>query len=67
MPSSALRKIRYGATKDTVQHKANELKSMFTNDGNVLLFNIHVNVNADMTTLIKLMDIGTPTNISLLR
>ncbi|WP_297066796.1 DarT ssDNA thymidine ADP-ribosyltransferase family protein [uncultured Duncaniella sp.] len=109
-----------GATKDEVQQKANELKSMFTNDGNVLLFNIHINVdnetivtfpkskdelnsdrfatdlfelssllplryneeickikatdsskrhsamavNADMTTLIKLMDIGTPTNIS---
>ncbi|MDE6824318.1 MAG: DarT ssDNA thymidine ADP-ribosyltransferase family protein [Duncaniella sp.] len=109
-----------GAAKDTVQQKANELKSMFTNDGNVLLFNIHVNVdndtivtfpkskeevngdrfatdlfemssllplryneeickikatdssqrhsamavNADMTTLLKLMDIGTPTNIS---
>ena len=67
MPSSASRKIRHGATKETVQQKANELKSMFTNDRNVLLFNIHLNVNADMTTLIKLMDIGTPTNISSLR
>lgn len=108
-----------GATKEVIQQKANELKSMFTNDGNVILFNIHVNVNnetsitfprsrkelnnrfaidlfelssllplryneeickikstdssqrhsamavnADMSTLIKLMDIGTPTNIS---
>lgn len=108
-----------GATKDVVQQKANELKSMFTNDGNVILFNIHVTpssteetfcpsskdevqgystslyelssllpmrynediaryrndidtsvrhsalgVNADMATLIQIMDIGTPTNIS---
>lgn len=109
------------ATKDEVMQKANELKSMFTNDGNVILFNIHftanksaqsvacpiekgelkgnglgqilfelssllperynvdiarclndprpgrhvaMGVNADATTLIKLMDIGTPTNIS---
>lgn len=109
------------ATKDVVVQKANELKSMFTNDGNVILFNIHftaqkgtdtvacpinkselqgnkyaetlfelssllperynadiarclndnrngrhvaMGVNADATTLIKLMDIGTPTNIS---
>lgn len=101
--------------------QANELKSMFTNDGNVILFNIHftssksaeevacpididemrgnpyaetlfnmssllperynqdisrqlnddrhgrhraMGVNVDATTLIKLMDIGTPTNIS---
>ncbi|MDE5660873.1 MAG: DarT ssDNA thymidine ADP-ribosyltransferase family protein [Muribaculaceae bacterium] len=109
-----------GASKEVVQQKANELKSMFTNDGNVLLFNIHITpnnengltfpkskaelnndryaqdlfdlssllplryneeickikasdpsmrhsamaVNADMSTLIKLMDIGTPTNIN---
>ncbi|MDE6715886.1 MAG: DarT ssDNA thymidine ADP-ribosyltransferase family protein [Muribaculaceae bacterium] len=109
-----------GVSKDEVQQKANELKSMFTNDGNVLLFNIHITpdeeqaltfpkskeelgdsryakdlfdlssllplryneeicrikdtdsssrhsamaVNADMSMLIKLMDIGTPTNIS---
>ncbi|MBD5279041.1 MAG: DUF4433 domain-containing protein [Bacteroides sp.] len=109
-----------GASKSEVQQKANELKSMFTNDGNVILFNIHITpdndngftfpkskdelednryaqdlfdlssllplryneeicklkstdpsvrhsamaVNADMSTLIKLMDIGTPTNIS---
>lgn len=109
------------ATKEEVVQKANELKSMFTNDGNVILFNIHftsaksadeivcpisvdelkgdkyaeslfemssllpkrynddigkylddnrlgrhvaMGVNADATTLIKLMDIGTPTNIS---
>ena len=109
------------ATKDEVMQKANELKAMFTNDGNVILFNIHftseldaepvacpidrseldenalaedlfdmssllperynpdiarclndtragrhvaMGVNADATTLIKLMDIGTPTNIS---
>ena len=110
-----------GATKAEVLQLANELKSMFTNDGNVLLFNIHITsgggectllpvskgevernaysltlfelssllpvryneeiskvradvdksarhtamaVNADMSTLIKLMDIGTPTNIN---
>lgn len=110
-----------GATKESVLQQANELKSMFTNDGNVILFNIHITanksseevacpiskqelngnsyaetlfdmssllpmrynadiekalndsrqgrhvamgVNADATTLIKLMDIGTPTNIS---
>ena len=110
-----------GASKDYVLQQANELKSMFTNDGNVILFNIHITdedtiesiacpimkeelnndvyaemlfdmssllperynadisrclndnrdgrhramgVNADATTLIKLMDIGTPTNIS---
>ena len=109
------------ATKDEVTQKANELKALFTNDGNVILFNIHftanlnassvacpidkselvgnkfaealydmssllperynkdiarclndtragrhvaMGVNADATTLIKLMDIGTPTNIS---
>ena len=109
------------ATKDEVMQKANELKAMFTNDGNVILFNIHfagdeslkpiacpiekrelggnpygedlfemssllperynvdiarclndtrtgrhvaMGVFADATTLIKLMDIGTPTNIS---
>ena len=109
------------APKDTVLQKANELKTMYTNDGNVILFNIHftadldadsvacpiskdeldggylsnalfemssllperynqdiarclndtrqgrhvaMGVNADATTLIKLMDIGTPTNIS---
>lgn len=110
-----------GATKDFVLQQANELKSMFTNDGNVILFNIHISankdasilcppdkqdvasnrlatsmfemssllptrysdriaelrgdlqmrdrytamsVNVDMSTLIQLMDIGTPTNIS---
>lgn len=109
-----------GASKSDVLQKANELKSKFTNDGNVLLFNIHISaednngitfpkerdelgdneyakdlfdlssllplryneeickikstdssarhsamaVNADMSTLIKLMDIGTPTNIN---
>lgn len=109
------------ATREEVVQKANELKAMFTNDGNVILFNIHftanlhadpvacpinkselrgngyaealfdmssllperynqdiarclndtragrhvaMGVNADATTLIKLMDIGTPTNIS---
>lgn len=110
-----------GCTYDTMLQESNELKSMFTNDGNVLLFNIHIApgtsgrivfptdkteltgnryggvlynlssllplrynadiarvrndvdhdirhtamaVNADMSTLIQLMDIGTPTNIS---
>lgn len=110
-----------GAARESLLQQANELKSMFTNDGNVILFNIHftasksaaevvcpieiselrgnsyaetlfnmssllperynadisrclndnrtgrhraMGVNADATTLIKLMDIGTPTNIS---
>lgn len=109
-----------GESADNILQRANELKSMFTNDGNVILFNIHINnsgtmtilpidlsevsgdkystqlfrlssllptrynepisnvrndsdknarhvgmaVNADMSTLIQLMDIGTPTNIS---
>ena len=110
-----------GATKEYVLQQANELKSMFTNDGNAILFNIHISankavcvtcpaskdevsfsslattmyemssllpmrysdriadlrgdgtpinryramsINADMSTLIQLMDIGTPTNIS---
>ena len=109
------------ASKEEVLQKANELKEMFTNDGNVILFNIHftadaktesvacpidknemggnkygealyemssllperynvdiarclndnrpgrhvaMGVNTDATTLVKLMDIGTPTNIS---
>ena len=109
------------ASKEEVLQKANELKAMFTNDGNVILFNIHftanldanpiacpinkselqgnvyaealfdmssllperynqdisrclndtragrhvaMGMNTDATTLIKLMDIGTPTNIS---
>ena len=108
------------ASKEQVVQEANELKEMFTNDGNVILFNIHftpdldansvacpiakselggdpyaetlfelssllperynqdiarclndnragrhvaMGMNADATTLIKLMDIGTPTNI----
>ncbi len=110
------------ATKEEVLQKANELKAMFTNDGNVILFNIHftadldadsvacpiskeeldgdefaetlfemssllperynqniaqclnderpgrhiaMGVNADATTLIKLMDIGTPTTTNI--
>ena len=113
--------VFYHASKEEIMQKANELKSMFTNDGNVILFNIHftpnlnadsvacpiskgelhgdsyaetlfelssllperynrdiarclnddrpgrhvaMGMNADATTLIKLMDIGTPTNIS---
>lgn len=108
-----------GASDDIVLQKANELKAMSTNDGNVIFFNIHVTpnnedkvifptsiseigtsslakklfalssllpsrynedinnfknstnaerhyamgVNVDMATLIKIMDIGTPTNI----
>jgi hypothetical protein len=107
-------------TKDHIIQQANELKAMFTNDGNVLLWNIHITpnnleqvllpigkdelkrdmysellydmssllptrynqaisdirgdsvntrhvamaTNTDMSTLIQLMDIGTPTNIS---
>lgn len=34
-----------GATKEYVLQQANELKSMFTNDGNVILFNIHISAN----------------------
>lgn len=108
-----------GAEEDVVEFKANELKSMSTDDGNVIFFNIHVTpnnsestlfpaevkdvvdsnlakklfnlssllperynseidsikqtnggqryramgVNVDMATLVKIMDIGTPTNI----
>lgn len=109
------------ATAEEMQQEANELKSLFTNDGNVILFNIHISPNnsesvtfptnikeltgsdygrtlfnlssllptrynadiarlrndddnnvrhvamaqnAAMSTLIQLMDIGTPTNIS---
>lgn len=109
------------ATVEQMQQEANELKSLFTNDGNVILFNIHISPNsgdsvtfptniaeltgsdygrtlfnlssllplrynadiarlrhdsdnnvrhvamaqnASMSTLIQLMDIGTPTNIS---
>lgn len=108
-----------GASEDVVEFKANELKSMSTDDGNVIFFNIHVTpnntdsilfpsrssevgnsnlakrlfnlssllperynseinsikqtdsgqryramgVNVDMATLVKIMDIGTPTNI----
>ena len=107
-------------TREQVVQQANELKAMFTNDGNVLLWNIHITpnqleqvllpigkeelkgdkysellydmssllptrynqaisdirgdsvnarhvamaTNTDMSTLIQLMDIGTPTNIS---
>lgn len=109
-----------GATDEYILQQANELKAMFTNDGNVLLFNIHIvpdqeakvvfpiskselgdnkyaqllfdmssllperynqdianlrgdegkerhsamAINADLSTLLQLMDIGTPTNIS---
>lgn len=110
-----------GTTKEEMLQFSNEIKSMFTNDGNVILFNIHVApnqgsqvvfpvnkdelnnnrygstlyemssllplrynqmissirahnddqarhvamaVNSDMSTLLQLMDIGTPTNIS---
>ena len=108
------------ATTEQLIQQANELKAMFTNDGNVLLWNIHItpdnqeqillpigkdelkgdkysellydmssllpsrynlpisdirgdsvntrhvamSTNVDMSTLIQLMDIGTPTNIS---
>jgi hypothetical protein len=31
-----------GVNDDTMQQLANQLKSLFTNDGNVLLFNIHI-------------------------
>ena len=110
-----------GTTRNRLMQQTNEIKSMFTNDGNVILFNIHITasksaeevvcpidkqelqgnkyaellfeissllpirynadikkflndnwqgrhvamgINVDATTLIKLMDIGTPTNVS---
>lgn len=110
-----------GTSRENILQLANELKSMFTNDGNVLLWNIHItseggesvllpisrnelggnsyseqlyemssllplryndpisnlrhdndtsarhvamSTNTDMSTLIQLMDIGTPTNIN---
>ena len=109
-----------GVEEEDMLQLANDIKSMYTNDGNVILFNIHISaysdlsisfpvskselddnwygetlyemssllplryndpisairqdnnndrhvamaVNADMTTLIQLMDIGTPTNIT---
>ena len=109
-----------GTTRENLVQQANELKAMFTNDGNILLWNIHITpdhleqillpvskeelksdkysellydmssllperynrpisdlrgdntnerhvamtTNTDMSTLIQLMDIGTPTNIS---
>ncbi|MGL5893411.1 MAG: hypothetical protein ACRCZM_02195, partial [Bacteroidales bacterium] len=109
-----------GTSREEMIQLSNELKSMFTNDGNVLLFNVHVTpssgealsfpasrdevsgnryaatlfdmssllplryndaistihkdgvdkrraamaINADMSTLVQLMDIGTPTNIN---
>ena len=110
-----------GTTKEHMLELSNEIKSMFTNDGNIILINIHITpdnvqsltfpttktelqgnvygitlcemssllplrynqpisivrndtnsqirhygmaVNADMSTLIQLMDIGTPTNIN---
>lgn len=109
-----------GTTRENLVQQANELKAMFTNDGNILLWNIHITpdhleqillpvskeelktdkysellydmssllperynrpisdlrgdnvnerhvamaTNTDMSTLIQLMDIGTPTTIS---
>ena len=109
-----------GTTRENLIQQANELKAMFTNDGNILLWNIHITpdrleqillpiskeelkadkysellydmssllperynrpisdlrgdntnerhvamaTNTDLSTLIQLMDIGTPTNIS---
>ena len=35
------------ASRDEVMQKANELKAMFTNDGNVILFNIHFTADLD--------------------
>lgn len=111
----------HGCNNESMIQLSNEIKSMYTNDGNVLMFNIHISdsnaseivfpadkeelnsnsyarvlydmsshlpirynneinkikgnissdtrrvamaVNADMSALIKLLDIGTPTNIS---
>ena len=34
------------ATREQLIQQANELKSMFTNDGNVLLWNIHITPNS---------------------
>lgn len=38
-----------GAPKEVVLQKANELKSMFTNDGNVILFNIHISADRGLS------------------
>lgn len=42
------------ATAEAMQQMANELKSMFTNDGNVLLFNIHISSNSDNSVVFPL-------------
>lgn len=39
------------STKETVIQKANELKAMFTNDGNVVLFNIHFTANLNANSV----------------
>ena len=45
-----------GASKDTVLQNANELKSMFTNDGNVILFNIHFTASKSSEEIICPID-----------
>ena len=37
--------------KEEVMQKANELKAMFTNDGNVILFNIHFTADLDANSV----------------
>ena len=41
-----------GAPADVVLQKANELKAMFTNDGNVILFNIHITANNNLKSVV---------------
>ena len=46
-----------GASRDEMQQLANQLKSKFTNDGNVLLFNIHI-VSGEMEAILFPATIG---------
>ena len=46
-----------GASRDEMQQLANQLKSKFTNDGNVLLFNIHI-VSGEMEAVLFPATIG---------
>ena len=43
--------IYNGAKKEEVLQRANELKALFTNDGNVILFNIHISTDGTASVL----------------
>lgn len=50
-----------GAKREEVLQQANELKSMFTNDGNVILFNIHFSASksaAEVVCPIEILELG---------